>query len=35
MWKKRNQKFYKINDKLFYKLPHPTPKIFLKEKKLN
>lgn len=31
--KKEIKKFYKINDKLFYKLPHPTPKIFLKEKK--
>lgn len=27
------KKYFKVKDKLFYKLPHPTPKIFLKEKK--
>lgn len=31
--KKEIKKFYKINDNFFYKLPHPTPKIFFKVKK--
>lgn len=31
--KKEIKKFYKIDDNLFYKLPHPTPQIFFKAKK--
>ena len=31
--KKEIKKFYQINDNFFYKLPHPTPQIFFKEKK--
>ena len=31
--KKEIKKFYKINSNIFYKLPHPTPKIFFKKKK--
>jgi len=32
--KKEIKKFYKIKDNFFYKLPHPTPKTFLTEKKV-
>ncbi len=32
--KKEIKKFYKIKSNIFYKLPHPTPKIFFKQKKV-